>query len=108
MTLTELRDIAAVARERHFGRAADACFVNQPALSVAIEKLEEELGVALFERRANDVAVTALGKRVVEQAQRVPEEAEALKQIAVEGQNRSTVRCGSGQSVRSGRICCPT
>jgi len=44
MTLTELKYIVAVARERHFGRAAEACFVSQPTLSVAIKKLEEELG----------------------------------------------------------------
>jgi hypothetical protein len=51
MTLTELKYIVAVARERHFGRAADACFVSQPTLSVAIKKLEEELGTQIFERR---------------------------------------------------------
>ena len=50
MTLTELRYIVAVARERHFGRAAETCFVSQPTLSVAVKKLEEELGVTLFER----------------------------------------------------------
>ncbi|HTN28358.1 MAG TPA: LysR family transcriptional regulator, partial [Burkholderiales bacterium] len=50
MTLTELRYLVAVARERHFGHAAESCFVSQPTLSVAIKKLEEELGVALFER----------------------------------------------------------
>ena len=48
MTLTELRYIVAVAREHHFGRAAEACFVSQPTLSVAVRKLEEELGVSLF------------------------------------------------------------
>jgi LysR family hydrogen peroxide-inducible transcriptional activator len=56
MTLTELKYIVAVAREKHFGRAADACFVSQPTLSVAIKKLEEELDVKLFERSANEVA----------------------------------------------------
>ena len=50
MTLTELRYIVALARERHFGRAAEKCFVSQPTLSVAVKKLEDELGVALFER----------------------------------------------------------
>ena len=52
MTLTELKYIVAVARERHFGRAAEACFVSQPTLSVAIKKLEDELAVQIFERGA--------------------------------------------------------
>src|SRR6267142_985189 len=65
MTLTELRYIVAVARERHFGRAAEACFVSQPTLSVAIKKLEEELDVKLFERGANEVSVTPLGDEIV-------------------------------------------
>ncbi|WP_245213914.1 LysR family transcriptional regulator [Rhodoferax sp. AJA081-3] len=57
MTLTELKYIVAVARERHFGKAAEACYVSQPTLSVAV-KLEEELEVKLFERSANEVTVT--------------------------------------------------
>ena len=87
MTLTELRYIVAVARERHFGRAASACFVSQPTLSVAIKKLEEELGVLLFERGAGDVAVTPTGRVVVEQAQRVLEEAARIKEIAQAGRD---------------------
>ena len=71
MTLTELRYIVAVARERHFGRAAEACHVSQPTLSVAIKKLEEELGAQIFERTSAEVAMTALGILIVEQAQRV-------------------------------------
>ena len=66
MTLTELKYIVAVARERHFGRAAEACFVSQPTLSLAIRKLEEELGVQLFERSHAEVSVTPIGERVVE------------------------------------------
>ena len=65
MTLTELRYIVAVARERHFGRAAEACHVSQPTLSVAIKKLEEELEVKLFERGGAEVTVTPLGEEIV-------------------------------------------
>ena len=82
MTLTELRYIVAVAREKHFGRAAEACFVSQPTLSVSIKKLEEELGVRIFERGANEVSVTPLGDEIVRQAQSVIEQAAGIKEIA--------------------------
>ena len=88
MTLTEFKYVVAVARERHFGRAASSCFVSQPTLSVAIKKLEDELNVTLFERRKSDVTVTSVGKRIVEQAQRVLEESDLLKQVAAEGLNQ--------------------
>src|SRR5579862_2840376 len=87
MTLTELRYIVAVARERHFGRAAEACFVSQPTLSVAIKKLEEELDVKIFERGSNEVSLTALGTAIVRQAQSVIEQAAAIKEIAKCGQD---------------------
>lgn len=87
MTLTELRYIVAVARERHFGHAAEACFVSQPTLSVAVKKLEEELGVPLFERGPGEVTVTPAGQRIVEQAQRVLEEASRIKEIAAAGRD---------------------
>lgn len=87
MTLTELRYIVALARERHFGRAAEKCFVSQPTLSVAVKKLEDELGVALFERGAAEVTVTPVGARIVEQAQRVLEEAAAIKSLALQGKD---------------------
>ena len=87
MTLTELRYIVAVARERHFGRAAGACFVSQPTLSVAVKKLEEELGVTLFERGPGEVSVTPAGQKVVEQAQRVLEESARIKEIAQAGRD---------------------
>jgi len=88
MTLTELRYVVAIARERHFGRAAAACFVSQPTLSVAVKKLEDELGVAIFERHQHDIAVTPIGERIIEQAQRVLEQAGAIKVIAEEGRNQ--------------------
>ncbi len=87
MTLTELKYIVAVARERHFGRAAEACFVSQPTLSVAIKKLEEELDVKLFERGASEVSVTPLGEEIVRQAQQVIEQAAAIKDIAKRGKD---------------------
>ena len=87
MTLTELRYIVAVARERHFGRAAEACFVSQPTLSVAVKKLEEELDVKIFERGGNEVSVTALGEAIVRQAQVVIEQAAAVKEIAKSGKD---------------------
>ena len=87
MTLTELRYIVAVARERHFGRAAETCFVSQPTLSVAVKKLEEELGVTLFERGSAEVTVTPAGQKIVEQAQRVLEESARIKEIAAAGRD---------------------
>jgi len=87
MTLTELRYAAAVARHRHFGRAAAACFVSQPTLSVGVKKLEKELDVVLFERTATEVTVTPEGRPIVEQALKILEDVEALKQIAKEAQD---------------------
>jgi len=87
MTLTELRYIVAVARERHFGRAAEACFVSQPTLSVAIKKLEDELDVKIFERGGSEVSVTPLGEELVRQAQAVIEQAAAIKEIAKRGKD---------------------
>ena len=87
MTLTELKYILAVAREKHFGRAAEACFVSQPTLSVAIKKLEEELDVKLFERGTTEVSVTPLGLEIVRQAQQVIEQAAAIREIAKRGKD---------------------
>ena len=87
MTLTELKYIVALAREKHFGRAAEACFVSQPTLSVAIKKLEDELEVKLFERSANEVTVTPLGEEIVRQAQSVLEQAANIKDIAKRGKD---------------------
>ncbi len=87
MTLTDLRYIVALARECHFRRAAEKCFVSQPTLSVAVKKLEEELGVILFERSPQEVRVTPIGERVVAQAEKVLGEAAQLAEIATAGKN---------------------
>jgi LysR family hydrogen peroxide-inducible transcriptional activator len=87
MTLTELKYIVAVARERHFGKAAEACHVSQPTLSVAVKKLEEELDLKLFERSANEVSITPLGEEVVRQAQSVLEQAAVIREIAKRGKD---------------------
>jgi LysR family hydrogen peroxide-inducible transcriptional activator len=88
MTLTELRYIIAVARERHFGKAARVCNVSQPTLSVAIKKLEDELGVAIFERGSSEVRVSPIGERIIEQAQQTLDAADNVKQIALHGKNQ--------------------
>ncbi len=88
MTLNELRFIVAVAQERNFRRAAEKAFISQPALSLAIQKLEEELGLKIFERGKNEVTLTPVGTAIVEQAQRVLEEAERIREIAAQGKNQ--------------------
>jgi LysR family transcriptional regulator, hydrogen peroxide-inducible genes activator len=88
MTLNELRYIVAVAQEKNFGRAAQRCFISQPALSVAIQKLEEELQTQLFERGKSEVTVTPVGERIVEQAHKVLEEAARIRDIAQAGRNQ--------------------
>ncbi len=82
MTLTELKYIVAVARHKHFGHAADACFVAQPTLSVAIKKLEEELGVILFERGGSEITTTPIGAQIVAQAEHALEQTAVIKEIA--------------------------
>ncbi|MEH6578844.1 MAG: hydrogen peroxide-inducible genes activator [Amphritea sp.] len=97
MTLTELRYIVTLAQEQHFGRAAERCFVSQPTLSIAVKKLEEELGTALFERSKHAVRVTPVGEKVVRQAQTVLEQAESIKDLAQEGKDQlaSPLRIGA-------------
>ncbi len=82
MTLTELRYIVALAREKHFGRAAEKCFVSQPTLSVAVKKLEDELGVILFERGQHEITVTPAGEPIIRQAEKVLAEAARIKELA--------------------------
>jgi LysR family hydrogen peroxide-inducible transcriptional activator len=90
MTLTELKYIVAVAREKHFGHAAEACFVAQPTLSVAIKKLEDELGVPIFERGGSEISMTPLGSQIVAQAERVLEQTAAIREIAKQNKDPLT------------------
>src|SRR3970282_524519 len=87
MTLNDLRYIVAVAQERNFRRAAEKAYISQPALSLAIQKLEEDLGIKIFERGKNDVALTPAGLAIVERAQRVLEEAQRSRESAAQGSN---------------------
>ncbi len=88
MTLTELRYIVTLAQERHFGRAAEKCFVSQPTLSVAVKKLEGELDIAIFERSKSAVSPTPLGEKIIQQAERVLAESRTLKELADAGKDQ--------------------
>jgi len=102
MTLTELKYIVTLAREKHFGRAAEHCHVSQPTLSVAVRKLEDELGIPLFERSKSHIRVTEIGERVISQAQRVLDQAGAIRDIAQEGKNQlnSPLKLGAIYTIR--------
>lgn len=90
MTLTELRYIVTLAQEKHFGRAAERCHVSQPTLSVGVKKLEEELGVLIFERSKGAVRLTPVGEGIVAQARRVLEQAQTIRELAQAGKNQLT------------------
>jgi LysR family hydrogen peroxide-inducible transcriptional activator len=81
MTLTQLSYIVAVDTHRHFGKAAEQCFVTQPALSMHIRKLEEELGIQIFDRTATPIRPTDLGEQVIAQARVVLAEGERLREM---------------------------
>lgn len=90
MTLTELRYLVNLDKERHFGRAAERSFVSQPTLSVAVKKLEEQLGVILFERNRGEARPTPVGERIIAQARRVLAEAALIDDIAKQGHDELT------------------
>lgn len=90
MTLTELRYIVTLAQERHFGRAAERCHVSQPTLSVGVKKLEDELGILIFERTKSTVRLTPTGEQIVTQAQKVLEQAQGIRELAQAGKNQLT------------------
>ncbi|CAI3810881.1 HTH-type transcriptional regulator HdfR [Pseudomonas sp. MM223] len=90
MTLTELRYIVTLAQEQHFGHAAERCHVSQPTLSVGVKKLEDELGVLIFERSKSAVRLTPVGESIVAQAQKVLEQAQGIRELAQAGKNQLT------------------
>ena len=104
LSLRDLEYLVAVADHQHFGKAADACHVSQPALSSQIAKLESLLGVTLFERSNRRVVITPDGERVAQQARVVLEEAAKIAALRRRRPNRSLVRCVLERSRRSGRI----
>lgn len=87
MTLTEMRYISALDKTRHFGRAADICHVSQPTLSVAIKKVEQQIGAPLFERGASEIRTTPLGEQIVAQIKRVLDESLRLEEIATQSRD---------------------
>jgi LysR family transcriptional regulator, hydrogen peroxide-inducible genes activator len=82
MNLQELSYFVAVAEHRHFGRAAQACHVSQPTLSGQLLKLEQQLGVTLFERNNRSVSITPVGEKILEHARRALEEAGLVESVA--------------------------
>ena len=96
MTLQQLQYIVAIDTHRHFARAAEACFVTQPTLSSMVKKLEEDLGVVLFDRSKSPVVPTAEGEVLVEQARSVLKEVQLLKEMAdaTRGEHAGELRIG--------------
>jgi LysR family hydrogen peroxide-inducible transcriptional activator len=88
MTLSELRFVVAVAKERNFRRASEKCYVSQPALSLAIKKLEDDLGVIIFERSRTDISATPIGEKIIEQAIKALEEVNQIREIAKQGNDQ--------------------
>lgn len=82
MTLQELRYLVALADTGHFGQAAEACFVSQSTLSTGVKKLEDYLGVVLFDRSLKRVSPTPIGREIVESARRIVEESARIREVA--------------------------
>lgn len=83
MNLRDLKYVIAVAETRHFGKAAERCFVSQPTLSGQIKKLEDELGVAIFERTSRAVEITPVGEAILAHARQMMEQADVIQQLAL-------------------------
>lgn len=96
-TLTDLRYLVALAEDKHFARAAERSFVSQPTLSIAIKKLEENLGVNIFERQNHQIIITPSGEKIIAQAYKILNEASQLTQLAKRATNEYTepIRIGA-------------
>ena len=96
MTVQQLQYIVAIDAHRHFARAAEACFVTQPTLSSMVKKLEEELGVVLFDRSRMPVVPTEEGRAIIDQARSVLKEVQVLKDLAnaTRGEHGGELRIG--------------
>ncbi|MCD6705553.1 MAG: LysR substrate-binding domain-containing protein [Thiobacillus sp.] len=87
MTLQELKYLVALADHGHFGRAAEACFITQSTLSTQIKKLEDFLGVTLFDRSLKRVTPTPIGQEILQAARSIVEESERIRELAKHAQN---------------------
>ena len=96
MNLRDLRYFVALADTRHFGRAAESCFVSQPTLSTQLKKLEEELGVALIERAPRNILLTPAGEQILKHAR------QALAQVSQMHEIAKHIRDPEAASVRLG------
>lgn len=84
MTFIQLEYVIAVDTYRHFGKAAEACFVTQPTLSMQIQKLEDQLGVIIFDRSKQPIVPTDIGRRIIEQARTAVTESKKIQQLVDE------------------------
>jgi len=108
MTLTELRYLTVLAKARHFGHAAEQCNVCQPTLSIAIKKLEAELGVDIFERTSSLILLTRAGKKIIAQSHRVLEEAAVIKDLALSSKGRLDIPLHIGATFTIGPYLFPS
>lgn len=97
MNLKDLRYLIAVADHKHFGKAAEACFVSQPTLSAQIKKLEDTLGVNLIERNNKNVFITSEGEKIINMARHIIDDCDTLKEFAATCKNpcAGTLRIGT-------------
>ena len=89
MTITQFKYIVAVDNHRHFAKAAEACFVTQPTLSMQIQKLEQELDIQIFDRTQKPIGLTSVGEKIIEQAKQIVAESERM--LDVVDQEKGTI-----------------